>query len=97
MWWSWHETQVNNPCAVLNQDESKRLANASSDDKYDFFYRATGLKMINDELTEASLASRIPSLCTHLIRAVIEWRRCRHAVCMARPCKEPHHSGQAGP
>ena len=47
-------------------------------------------------LTEAS-PSPIPSLCTHLIRAGIEWRRCRHAVCMTRPCKEPHHSGQAEP
>ena len=39
----------------------------------------------------------IPSLCTHFARAGIEWRRCHHAVCMTRPYKEPHHSGQAEP
>ena len=41
--------------------------------------------------------SLIPSLCTHFTRAGIEWRRCQHAVCMARPYKAPHHSGQAEP
>ena len=41
--------------------------------------------------------SLIPSLCTTFTRAGIEWRRCHHAVCMTRPCKEPHHSGQAEP
>ena len=30
-------------------------------------------------------------------RAGIEWRHCHRAVCMARPHKEPHHSGQAEP
>ena len=39
--------------------------------------------------------SRIPPLRIHLTRAGIEWRRCRHAVCMAQPCEEPHHSGWA--
>ena len=37
--------------------------------------------------------SLIPSLCTQFTRAGIEWRRCQHAVCMARPYKESHHSG----
>ena len=41
--------------------------------------------------------SRIPSLCTTFTRAGIEWRRWQHAVCMARPYNEPHHSGQAEP
>ena len=41
--------------------------------------------------------SLVPSLCTHFTCAGIEWRRCQHAVCMARPHKEPHHSGQAEP
>ena len=51
----------------------------------------------DDDCTDRQLASpsRIPSLCTHFKRAGIEWRRCHHAVCMTRPCKEPHHSGQA--
>ena len=41
--------------------------------------------------------SLIPSLCARFARAGIEWRRCHHAVCMTRPCKEPRHSGQAEP
>ena len=41
--------------------------------------------------------SPIPSPCTRFTRAGIEWRRCHRAVCMARPYKEPHHSGQAEP
>ena len=41
--------------------------------------------------------SPIPSLCTQFTRARIEWRRRHHAVCMARPLREPHHSGQAEP
>ena len=41
--------------------------------------------------------SLIPSLCTRLTRAGIEWPRCHRAACMARPHKEPHHSGQAEP
>ena len=45
----------------------------------------------------AARPSLIPSLCTHCTRAGIEWRRRQHAVYMARPYKEPHHSAQAGP
>ena len=41
--------------------------------------------------------SLIPSLCTRFTRAGIEWPRCHRAACMARPHKEPHHSGQAEP
>ena len=41
--------------------------------------------------------SLIPYLCTTFTRAGIEWCRCHHAVCMARPYKEPRHSGQAEP
>ena len=38
------------------------------------------------------------SLCTHFTRAGIEWRRLTNMpVCMARPYKAPHHSGQAEP
>ena len=48
----------------------------------------------NSTLARPSL---IPSLCTHSTRAGIEWRRCYHAVCMARSYDEPHHSGWAEP
>ena len=41
--------------------------------------------------------SPILSPCTQSTRAGIEWRRCHRAACMARPHKEPHHSGQAEP
>ena len=41
--------------------------------------------------------SRIPPLRIQFTRAGIEWRRCQHAVCMARPHKAPRHSGQAEP
>ena len=34
-------------------------------------------------------------VCIHLTPAGIEWCRCHHAVCMARPYEEPHHSGRA--
>ena len=55
------------------------------------------VKKLDDAAATEASPSPIPSLCTHPIRAGIEWRRCRHAVCMTRPCKEPHHSGQAEP
>ena len=38
-----------------------------------------------------------PPLCIHCTRAGIEWRRCHHAVCMARPYAAPHHPGGAEP
>ena len=54
------------------------------------------MRIVEPELPEAR-PSLIPSLCTHFTRAGIEWRRRHHAVCMARPHREPHHSGQAEP
>ena len=61
---------------------------------YDALHAA--VERLYDQLA-AARPSPIPSLCTHLTRAGIEWRRCRHAVCMAWPYKEPHHSGRAEP
>ena len=54
-------------------------------------------RALSSFLAQLARPSLIPSLCTHFTRAGIEWRRCHHAVCMTRPYKEPHHSGQAEP
>ena len=41
------------------------------------------------------LGKLIPALRMHFTRAGIEWRRCHHGVCAARPCEDRHHSGRA--
>ena len=41
--------------------------------------------------------SHIPPRCIRFTRAGIKWRRCHHAVCMARPYKEPPHLSRAEP
>ena len=58
---------------------------------------AAELLLNQEQAAPPARPSRIPSLCTHFTRAGIEWRRWQHAVCMARPYKEPRHSGQAEP
>ena len=54
-------------------------------------------ELLAAEQEEKARPSLIPSLCTRFTRAGIEWPRCHRAACMARPHKEPHHSGQAEP
>ena len=49
------------------------------------------------QLQGSARPSPVASLCIRFTRAGIEWCRCHHAVCMARPFKEPHHSGRAEP
>jgi chromosome segregation ATPase len=44
---------VDTPCCILTQEESKRLIHGSAKEKYDFFLKATGLKMIHEELSQA--------------------------------------------
>lgn len=42
---------VDTPCCILTQEESKRLIHGSAKEKYEFFLKATGLRLIHDELT----------------------------------------------
>ena len=60
--------------------------------------KRTDLAAPKDKEKETAATAR-PSLislwCIHLTRAEIEWCRCHHVVCMARPYEEPHHSGRA--
>lgn len=44
---------VDTPCCILTQEESKRLIHGSAREKYEFFLKATGLRMIHEELTLA--------------------------------------------
>ena len=54
-----------------------------------------GLGLSGTDQNMAARPSLIPSLCIHLTRAGIEWRRRHHSVCMARPYEEPHHTCRA--
>jgi len=40
---------VDTPCCILTQEESKRLIHGSAKEKYDFFIKATGLKLLHEE------------------------------------------------
>ena len=57
------------------------------------------LRGVNPSYSPLALArpSPIPSPCTQLTRAGIEWRRCHRAACMARPYQMHHRSVRAGP
>ena len=57
----------------------------------------TKMKDAGNVYDDKARPSLIPSLCTRFRRAGIEWCRCQHADFMARPHKEPRHSGQAEP
>jgi chromosome segregation ATPase len=48
---------VDTPCCVLTQEESKRLIHGTAKEKYQFFIKATGLRLVHDRLiaTEAAL------------------------------------------
>lgn len=41
-------SQVDNPCAILDQENSKQFLQGSDTDKYNFFMRATDLSRILD-------------------------------------------------
>ena len=51
--------------------------------------------LIDKSYGPSNFASLIPALRMHFTRAGIEWCRCHHGVCMARPYEEHHHSGRA--
>eukprot|EP01032_Pedospumella_encystans_P018896 gene18896-21497_t len=40
---------VDTPCCILTQEESKRLIHGSAKEKYEFFIKATGLKLLHEE------------------------------------------------
>lgn len=40
---------VDTPCCILTQEESKRLIHGSAKEKYEFFIKATGLKLLFEE------------------------------------------------
>ena len=77
-------------CACILAQASKgveeaKLSDAQREECVRFFHKAD------------ARPSLIPSLCTRFTRAGNEWRRGQHTVSMARPYKEPHHSGQVEP
>ena len=47
---------VDTPCCVLTQEESKRMIHGSAHEKYEFFLKATGLKLIYDDLVSSETA-----------------------------------------
>ena len=51
-----YNIQVNNPCSVLGQDDSKKLATGTDDYKYQFYLRASGLQTVLDQLKAAKNA-----------------------------------------
>lgn len=51
-----YNIQVDNPCSVLGQDDSKKLATGSEEYKYQFYLRATGLQTVLDQLKAAKTA-----------------------------------------
>jgi chromosome segregation ATPase len=53
-----YNIQVNNPCSVLGQDDSKKLATGSDDYKYQFYLRASGLQTVLDQLKAAREAMK---------------------------------------
>jgi len=62
---------VDTPCCILTQEESKRLIHGSAKEKYDFFIKATGLKLLHEEFIagekdvadcEANMARAQPQL-----------------------------------
>ena len=48
-----YNIQVNNPCSVLGQDDSKKLATGTDDYKYQFYLRASGLQTVLNQLKSA--------------------------------------------
>ena len=53
-----YNIQVNNPCSVLGQDDSKKLATGSEEYKYEFYLRAAGLQTVLDQMTMALKAKK---------------------------------------
>ncbi len=45
-------TQVDNPCCVLTQENSKKFIKGKEEDKYDFFMKATGLAPMYEEIVQ---------------------------------------------
>ena len=71
--------------AVSSEDQKGAPGPARYGEAMAIYAEIAKASAVLSNISSAARPSLIPALRTHFTRAGIEWRRCHHAVCMARP------------